>query len=89
MTTEKRWTIDVVISEHERQTRAQARVEGKAGTEHVGVGEARRNPQDRDIPEIGDELAVSRALSDLAHRLLDAAARDIENVTHEPSRLEA
>ncbi len=28
--------------------------------------------------EIGDELAAGRALSDLAHRLLDVAADDIE-----------
>jgi hypothetical protein len=26
----------------------------------VGVGLARRNPSDRDIPEIGDELAAAR-----------------------------
>ena len=35
------------------------------------------------MPEIGDELAAARALSRLAHDLLDAAAGDIENLTHE------
>jgi len=39
------------------------------------------------VPEIGDELAASRALADLAHQLLDAAATDIEGVTHVPAAL--
>ena len=51
-----------------------------------GTGTARLNPSDRDVPEIGDELATSRALSDLAHRLLHAAAEDIEDLTHEKVR---
>jgi hypothetical protein len=33
------------------------------------------------VAEIGDELAVARALSDLAHQLLHAAVTDIEQVT--------
>ena len=49
-----------------------------AGTELRHEGVARRNPHDRDIPEIGDELAAARALSDLAHHLLDVAGGDIE-----------
>ena len=39
------------------------------------------------MPEIGDELATARALSDLAHHLLDAAAEDIGSVTQEHVRL--
>jgi hypothetical protein len=46
-------------------------------------GEASLNPVEQDVPEIGDELAVARALRDLAHKLLDAAADDLEGVTHE------
>ncbi|GAA2806382.1 hypothetical protein GCM10010522_25130 [Kribbella solani] len=45
---------------------------------------AHRSPEDTEIPEVGDELAVARALSDLAHKLLHAAASDIEAVTHRP-----
>jgi hypothetical protein len=41
------------------------------------------------LPEIGDELAVARALSDLAHRLLEAAAADIEEFTHKAVRLDS
>ncbi len=50
----------------------------------MGVGVSRLNPLDRNIADIGDELAVARALSDLARRLMAATARDIEAVTHEP-----
>jgi hypothetical protein len=56
-------------------------------TQLVGRGTAHRNPSDTDIAEIGDELAAARALSNLAHELLDAAASDIEQITHEHIRL--
>lgn len=84
---EKRWSVEIHIDEHNGSTRAQARLHNRDETGLVGVGSARRNPGDVDIPEIGDELAVSRALAELAHRLLDAAVADIEYVTGRPSRL--
>ena len=43
-----------------------------------GWGRARRNPADPDVPRVGEELAAARALSDLAHALLDEAADLIE-----------
>ena len=48
----------------------------------MSVGLARLNPADRDVPEIGDEIAAARALSELGHLLLSAAADDLEAVTH-------
>lgn len=83
----KRWSVDIVIDEHENRTRARARLHNPDETGLVGVGLARLNPEDANVPEIGDELAVARALSDLAHRLLDATAEDIEAVTHQPAHL--
>lgn len=81
----KRWTVTIDIDEHQGRTRATARLHTR-GTDHLtGVGLARLNPEDRDVPEIGDELAAARALSELSHRLLDAAAEDIEQVTHQPA----
>ncbi len=70
------WTVEIVIDEHvgKRRTDAQARLRTRGRTDLRGEGTARRNPRDAEVPEIGDELAVARALSDLAHRLLDAAA---------------
>lgn len=90
MSTAKHWTVDVLIDEHldERNTRAEARLHAGDRLE-TGVGTARRNPVDRDVPMIGDELAAARALFDLAHRLLEAAAHDIERGSHERARVHA
>ncbi|MCD0485963.1 DUF1876 domain-containing protein [Streptacidiphilus sp. ASG 303] len=41
-----------------------------------GHGEARRSPRDPQVPEIGDEFAVGRALVDLGHRLIQAGTVD-------------
>jgi hypothetical protein len=87
MNTAKKWSIEIHIDEHESRTRAEARLHTADNTHLVGLGQARLNPADRDVPEIGDELAVSRALADLAHQLLDAAAGDIEAVTRTPAQL--
>ncbi|CAM5344855.1 putative protein [Streptomyces chartreusis] len=46
----------------------------------IGNGSARCNPTDMNVPEIGDELAPSRAMNDLAQQLLRVAERDIEDV---------
>jgi hypothetical protein len=53
----------------------------------VGVGFARLNPTDRDVPAIGDEIAVARALSELSHRLLHVASEDVEQISGEPASL--
>ncbi|WP_034274874.1 DUF1876 domain-containing protein [Haloechinothrix halophila] len=84
---EKHWTVEITIDEHESRTRARARLHASGTDNLVGVGLARLNPEDVNVPKIGDELAASRALSDLAHRLLDVTADDIESVTHEPAHL--
>jgi len=87
MSTAKKWSVEIHIDEHESHTRAEARLHTADKTHLVGIGLARLNPADRDVPEIGDELAASRALSDLAHQLLDAAANDIEGVALTPAQL--
>jgi hypothetical protein len=51
------------------------------------VGEAHRNPLDPSVPEIGDELAVARALRNLAERLLHTTEKDIKGVTGESAHL--
>jgi hypothetical protein len=87
MSTVKRWTVDLLVNDDEGRTYAEACLQSGADTRLVGVGHAKLNPTDRDIPEIGDELAAARALCDLGQRLLQSAASDIESVTHEPVRL--
>lgn len=80
------WTVDMAVMEDGRETRCQARLNGREGTVMVGEGVAHANPADENVPMIGDELAAARALSDLSHQLLNTAARDIESRTHVPVR---
>ncbi|MEG3627889.1 DUF1876 domain-containing protein [Streptomyces poriticola] len=77
----KQWTVQIYISEDGDDTRAQAVLSTRDTSTLTGRGLARRNPIDRPVPEIGDELAVSRALEDLAIRLHDVAADDIVMLT--------
>jgi Domain of unknown function (DUF1876) len=73
----KVWTIEVEIVETPEHT--DAKVDLVADDRHFGGwGRARRNPADPDVPAIGDELACARALHDLGAKLLDEAARRIE-----------
>jgi hypothetical protein len=69
--------VDVYLFEHDDHTKADAVLRTDAGTELRHEGLARRHPGDRDVPEIGDELAVCRALSGVAHDLLEAAIADV------------
>ncbi|MGD3110670.1 dsRBD fold-containing protein [Streptomyces sp. YGL11-2] len=45
----------------------------------TGHGTARWNPEDPNVPEIGDELAAIRAMSDLAAQLARTAYGDLED----------
>jgi hypothetical protein len=80
------WTVVVVFTEEEDRTRADARMRAVRREWH-GWGRARRNPLDPDVPMIGEELAAARALSDLSHQLVDAAAHAIESFEGHPVRL--
>lgn len=75
--------IDVLVEERDEKTRAKARLSWQGKT-LVGVGLARLDPADEPVTAIGDELAVARALSDLANQLLAATSVDIQASTHEP-----
>lgn len=81
---DKRWAITIDIDEHDGRTRAVARLQAGDREHLTGVGLARLNPADPEVPQIGDELAVARALSELTHRLFEATAADIERSTHQP-----
>jgi hypothetical protein len=83
----KQWTVTVDLDEHDGHTRAVARLLVRDTDRLTGVGLARLDPADRDIPEIGDEIAAARALSDLSHRLLQAAIEDVEQATGTPAQL--
>lgn len=80
------WTVEVLFTEDEDRTRADARLRA-ARHEWHGWGRASRNPIDPDIPTIGEELAAARALSDLSHQLVDTAALGIEAFEGHPVRM--
>jgi hypothetical protein len=72
------WTVEIVFNEDEEKTRADALLTGgPVGVQ--GWGRARRNPDDPAVPAVGEEIAAARALSDLAHHLLEEAAHRIES----------
>ena len=82
----KEWTLRLYLSEHDPDTTA--RVVLNTGDNVLeSRAEAHRNPYDTVVPEIGDELAVGRALVALGQQLLRAAAGDIRDVgaLEEPS----
>jgi hypothetical protein len=80
-------TLNIHLVEKEAETTADAMLTTGSGAVLTAHGMARRNPRDRDVPEIGDEIAVARALSEMAHKLLDAAAGEISKAEHRRVRL--
>lgn len=71
------WRVDVAFTEDADRTRADAILE-VANQRFHGFGQAKRAADDPSIPVIGEDLAAARALSDLSHQLLQAAAERIE-----------
>lgn len=72
------WHVEISFSEDANHTDAVAVLRTPDDREHRGYGQARRNPADRPAPLIGEEVASARALSNLAHELLESAATQIE-----------
>ena len=83
----KRWRVDIFIGEDDGRTYAEARLVTEIGDRLIGVGRAQLSPHDHNVPEIGDEIAVARALRALGTNVLDTAAGDIEGVTGEDVHL--
>lgn len=75
----KGWVATISIDERGGQTRARARLRWR-DQEAVGVGSARLACDDRFQSQIGDELAVARALADLARRMMAGAVEHIEAI---------
>ena len=86
MATVDSWPVEISLRAEDRVTRAEARLT-RDGAGMVGSGVARRNPDDRGVTQIGEEIAAARALSDLAHQLLSDAAGQIEGITHRSAHL--
>jgi Domain of unknown function (DUF1876) len=69
------WSVTISVREHEGQSQATARLQF-GDHESVGVGLSRLSPAERGSAGSGGELAVARALSDLARQLTAAATGD-------------
>ena len=74
---DQNWQVNVAFTEEGDRTRADATLELGEHRFH-GYGRAKTAPEDPSVPVIGQDLAAARALSDLSHQLLHAAAERIE-----------
>jgi len=88
MSTGECWSVALTVQEHEGQTRAEARLDLGDDAHLLGHGAARRNPSDPNVLEIGEKIAMARALSDVAHMLLGSAAAQLEDITHQAAHLD-
>ena len=82
MTHTRKWTVDVFLYESDAEVTAEAVLHADVPSRspdaapHVWVPPA--------VPEIGAELATSRALSALGHRLLELTAQDLAALPRRP-----
>jgi hypothetical protein len=74
---ENDWTVMISVRERDGQTTATARLHF-GEYESVGVGLARLSPSERGPAGTGGELAVARAVSNLANKLKAAVADGTE-----------
>ncbi|MGW2559392.1 dsRBD fold-containing protein [Streptomyces sp. NPDC001514] len=79
MTRTAEWKIRLYLFEEDRTTKARVDLDTGAAL-LTGHGVARCRPEDWDVPEIGDELAASRAVQDLGRQLMIAAYGDMETL---------
>ena len=76
MSTTKRWTAEILLDEDDLgTTHAVARLDTSEDAHLQGRG-AWRSQGNTDDPEIGDDIAVAQALSELAAKLSVAATAD-------------
>ena len=73
----KELTIDLRIDEDATNTLVYAEMDLR-GDHFEALGRARRNPVDRPLPVVGEELAAARALGALALEVMEAAQTKIE-----------
>jgi hypothetical protein len=69
--------VDIRIDEDQTNTLVYAELNLR-GDHFEATGRAKRNPHDRPIPVVGEELATARALGDLALQVMEAAQDKIE-----------
>jgi len=83
----REWTVRVSIFESADDTNARAVLVADAPESLVATGESHRSESDEPAPEIGDEVAVARALRHLADTLMTTAEDDIAARTGEDTHV--
>lgn len=81
------WSVTIDLFDDGLDTSAHAVLRTSAPHEMDAHGAAHRRVTDPDVPEIGDEIAVARALRHLADQLLASAAEDIAGIEGRPVAL--
>ncbi len=86
------WQVQLSLVEAAGSTTAEAvLLAGPAEHDDIGrlrsVGHARKDPDDAEVPVIGDEVAAGRALRRLADMLLGQAEDDITAATGTPAHV--
>jgi hypothetical protein len=77
------WQVRISVFGSDDDSEASVVLLADSPTHLTAHGHSHRSDDDRGVPEIGDEVAVARALRRLADQLLETAAEDIEAVTGE------
>jgi hypothetical protein len=77
MTTLKQSLLASVSVEEENYITTALCILEVKGEKFIGEGKSKRNPDDPEYPLIGDELALSRAFSDLSQQIAQAANEKI------------
>jgi hypothetical protein len=85
----REWNVRISIFEAGEDTSATV-VLLSDSPEHLSArGTARRSSHDPGVPEIGDEVAVARALRHLADKLMEIAETDVSEMTGEEAHIRA
>ncbi|MCJ7725038.1 MAG: DUF1876 domain-containing protein [Acidimicrobiia bacterium] len=74
---QKELKVDIRIDEDDTNTLVFAEMDVR-GDHFESVGRARRCPEDRSLPIVGEELATARALGDLAAQVMESVKVKIE-----------
>jgi hypothetical protein len=79
------WHVEVQLFESERETTAHAVLRSGETTPLRSDGHSHRPEGEPDLPEVGDEIAVGRALHQLGDLLLHNASSDLAAAHGHPS----
>jgi hypothetical protein len=85
----REWNVRVSIFESGDETSANVVLIADSPDPVSARGTAHRSSHDVGVPEIGDEVAVARALRHLADKLMETAETDVSVMTGEEAHIKA